>query len=40
MISFYELGSFPMERNCLKKARGTEVEYAKAVKAEGGGITI
>lgn len=40
MISFSELDSFLMERNYIKKARGTEVEYSKAVKVEGSGITI
>ena len=40
MISFYELDSFLTERNYIKKARGAEVEYSKAVKVEGSGITI
>lgn len=40
MISFYELDSFLTGRNYLKKAHGTEVEYSKAVKVEGSGITI
>ena len=40
MISFYELDSFLMERNYVKKSRGAEVEYAKAMKVEGSGITI
>lgn len=38
--SFYELDSFLMERNYVKKSRGAEVEYAKAMKVEGSGITI
>lgn len=40
MISFYELDSFLTERNYIKKAHGKEVEYSKAVKVEGSGITI